>query len=191
MAASDTQFKKGMTPWNKGIPRTQEEKLKMSIAQKGKPAHNRGKKASPTEAERLRNLRKGLKAWNSGRKGVYSEEVRRKMSITRKSNPNTPRGEKHHNWNGGSTPARHFIAESFEYKLWRKRVFGRDNYTCQECGERGGDKQADHIKPFALYPELMFELSNGRTLCVPCHRKTDTYGRVKMYWNRKKEHITN
>ena len=52
----------------------------------------------------------------------------------------------------------------------------RDNYTCQICGTRGGDLEADHIKPFAYYPDIRFELSNGRTLCKPCHRKTDTYG---------------
>lgn len=36
---------------------------------------------------------------------------------------------------------------------------------------------ADHIKPFAYFPELRLELSNGRTLCVECHRKTPTFAR--------------
>lgn len=32
------------------------------------------------------------------------------------------------------------------------------------------------------FPELRFELSNGRTLCVECHQKTDTYGeKAKKY----------
>lgn len=26
-------------------------------------------------------------------------------------------------------------------------------------------------KPLSLYPDLRFELSNGRTLCKPCHEK--------------------
>lgn len=65
---------------------------------------------------------------------------------------------------------------SQKYLVWRKQVFNRDNYTCQMCGERGGRLCADHIKPFAHYPELRTELSNGRTLCVDCHKLTPTYG---------------
>jgi hypothetical protein len=66
---------------------------------------------------------------------------------------------------------------------WRKAVFERDNYTCQHCHVRGGYIQADHIKPFAYFPELRFDLNNGRTLCKPCHVKTDTYGgRVKKLY---------
>ena len=70
---------------------------------------------------------------------------------------------------------------SSAYKAWRTLVFERDDFTCQECGIKNGLGKtvyfhADHIKPFAYYPEFRFEVSNGRTLCVPCHRKTPTYG---------------
>lgn len=68
------------------------------------------------------------------------------------------------------------------YEEWRTKIFERDNYTCQECGQRGGKLNADHIKPYQAFPELRFEMSNGRTLCVECHKKTDSYG-WKNYWN--------
>lgn len=61
---------------------------------------------------------------------------------------------------------------SIEAIKWRKSIFKRDDYTCQICGVRGSYLEADHIKPFAYFPELRFELSNGRTLCRDCHNKT-------------------
>ena len=67
---------------------------------------------------------------------------------------------------------------------WRTAVFERDDYTCVWCGKRGGRLNADHIKQFAYYPELRYELGNGRTLCIGCHKTTETYG-WKTY-NRKR-----
>jgi hypothetical protein len=66
------------------------------------------------------------------------------------------------------------------YKAWRSAVFKRDDHTCQECGVRGGTLNADHIKPFAVFPEGRFEVSNGRTLCRDCHLQTPTFGRKAL-----------
>lgn len=67
-----------------------------------------------------------------------------------------------------------------EKTLFKNLVLKRDNYKCVWCGS-GKDLIADHIKPYALYKDLRFDPSNGRTLCVLCHRKTDTYGGRSMY----------
>lgn len=67
--------------------------------------------------------------------------------------------------------------KSVEYKIWREKVFARDDYTCQICNMRGGRLNADHIKPFALFKDLRYDTDNGRTLCIDCHKRTPTYGK--------------
>lgn len=86
------------------------------------------------------------------------------------------RGDKSPAWRGGKTPELNRLRTSTEYKAWRKAVFERDDYTCQICGKRGGSLNADHIKSFSKHPDTRFDINNGRTLCVPCHRRTDTFG---------------
>lgn len=74
---------------------------------------------------------------------------------------------------------------------FRTAVFKRDNYTCQLCGQRGGRLQVDHIKPYCAFPELRTDISNGRTLCVSCHKKTDTYGsKARKYIKQKEQYGT-
>lgn len=68
-----------------------------------------------------------------------------------------------------------------EKKAWKQAVLERDGYVCQECGTKDGRIIADHIKPYAAFPELRFDVSNGRALCEPCHRKTPTYTRKRKY----------
>ena len=111
-----------------------------------------------------------------GRKNMLGK----KTSIeTRKKLSEANKGEKSYLWKGGLTKKNKQIRCSLEYRLWRTAVFERDNYTCIWCGIRGnqtgGYLEADHIKPFAYYPELRFAIDNGRTLCRECHKKTDTY----------------
>ena len=57
------------------------------------------------------------------------------------------------------------------YKKWRIAVFERDSYSCQNCGQVGGELNAHHIKHFSTFKKLRYELSNGLTLCVECHKR--------------------
>ena len=76
--------------------------------------------------------------------------------------------------------------------IWRKAVFERDNYTCQICRVRGKYLEADHIKPFAYFPELRFELTNGRTLCRKCHDKTKISAKkMQEIWKEEINKFTN
>ena len=82
--------------------------------------------------------------------------------------------ENHWNWKGGITTENHLLRDSLRYKHWRIQIFQRDKFACVMCGYRSHKKRdirADHIKPFSLYPKLRFDISNGRTLCLPCDLK--------------------
>jgi len=96
------------------------------------------------------------------------------------------RGEKSANWKGGKTILASAIRCVYEYNNWRRLVFERDNYTCQECGLRGGKLEAHHIKRFsiildeyniktveeALLCNELWAIKNGKTLCKKCHDPT-------------------
>lgn len=111
------------------------------------------------------------------KKGIFTTAVRKVMSDHKKGKPNPNiAGNKCHFWKGGICDVNKAIRNSLEYRLWRTAIFTRDNFTCIFCKQKGGKLQADHIKPFAQYPELRFAIDNGRTLCEPCHKQTDTYG---------------
>ena len=80
-------------------------------------------------------------------------------------------GKKGCNWKGGITPINDKIRHSKKYDLWRKTIWLRDKYTCKDCGKQYIGIVAHHIKPFADYPELRFDINNGITLCRSCHLK--------------------
>lgn len=131
---------------------------------------------------------------------IWGEESRIKMSKSRvgvkKSNATklnmsnaqkgrkTPwsTGENSHWWKGGITVKQKGERASREYRLWRKHILKRDNYTCKKCGEVGN--VVDHIIPFAFMlreseiignKKGLYDYDNGETLCNLCHIKTPTY----------------
>lgn len=159
-------FQKGHK-MNLGKHHSEETKKKLSKA-------HTGKKFSQETRQKISLAKMGT-GGQKGRHWKLSQETRQKIS-------NATRGSKNHFWKGGITPIHLIIRRSLNYRLWRKSVFERDNYACIWCGQRGGKLNADHIKPFSLFPELRFAIDNGRTLCVDCHKKTDTYGeKVKKF----------
>ncbi len=91
------------------------------------------------------------------------------------------KGTKPWNWKGGVRSASQIIKDDVRWKKWRKEVFERDRYTCQGCGAKCGNGKKiilhpHHVLSKVKFPELAFDIKNGLTLCVGCHKKTDNYG---------------
>jgi len=86
-------------------------------------------------------------------------------------------GENHPNYKDGKGISSHgTVGEDFKkLQLWRREILKR-SAECEICG---ATKQLEphHIKPWALYPESRYELSNGKVLCKICHKKEDD-----RYW---------
>lgn len=57
-----------------------------------------------------------------------------------------------------------------KHRQWRKKVFERDKYICQCCGERSKNLQAHHIYSWNSHKKLRYVTSNGITLCDKCHK---------------------
>lgn len=121
----------------------------------------------------------------------------RKISTALKGKRNSPktefiRGQKPWNYGiGYNTTLVRKIRQLEMYRIWRVSVLNRDNYTCQECKQKGGRLNVDHhllsfasliiqraIKSLdeAKICKELWDIHNGKTLCISCHKKTKTYG---------------
>ena len=160
---SNSCAKLGKSPSNKGVPLSEERKLHLHNVLIGRRCNTgrthikKGQRLSPdTEFGKVI-------PWNKG-----------------KSNPHFA-GANNPNWKGGITPEHLKVRWSQKSKIFRDEVFKRDSYTCQHCSRKRkeGDRvilNIHHIKPFSTHKELRFDMKNVVTLCVECHRKTETYG---------------
>lgn len=112
---------------------------------------------------------KGIEPWNKGKTGVYTPEQIRHISEGTKRN--ALRGPDNPAWKGGIVRLIDEDRQTSQYSEWRTAVFRRDNYTCQICEQIGGKLVAHHIKSYADFPELRFEVNNGITLCRSDHSR--------------------
>jgi len=76
------------------------------------------------------------------------------------------------------------------YREWRESILARDNYICQKCfNEKKSSRplHAHHIKSREEFPELIFDLNNGKTLCSSCHASVHFWIRMKLPYAQQGE----
>lgn len=164
----------------------------MSEVHKGNVSGAKGKKWTKESKEKLSKSKKGCTPWNKGLRGsVVSEETKIKISKAHKGTkkPWVKSGEDSPSWKGGISKIDRLCRRMSDYKIWRSKVFERDNWTCQTCGFRGGYVTAHHINGFSKIIKKncietikqarecneLWEINNGVTLCESCHSLTDNY----------------
>lgn len=136
------------TPWNKGIPISDEQKEKLNAGRDRyhveHGAWNKGLKMSAEFRQK----------YCKGRPMPHSEDTKKRMADGRRQ--------------------KGISRSCVRYKKWREEVLKRDNYACQVCGT-DENLTCHHVVPFYENIELRFDISNGQTLCAHCHGKVDGY----------------
>ena len=137
------------------------------------------------------NIGKSIKKhWKTKRKNwkhsISTREKIRKSHLGKKQSEETKQKKRNYwinYWDERGRKEKRPQHDRWEYLFWKKKVFERDSWACQFCGKRGhlglGERvelNAHHIKGWAGYPKLRFDVNNGITLCKDCHKLTH-YGR--------------
>ncbi len=88
-------------------------------------------------------------------------------------------GNKNPNWRGGVSSTAAIGRSNHLHKEWKAAVLVNAGYRCQRCKSEQGSRcgccghilrlHVHHIKEYAKYPDLRYELSNGEALCEKCH----------------------
>lgn len=157
----------------KGRKHTKEAKIKSGLANKGKKLTEEHKqKISKNNAcywlGKKREHMSGKNNWNFGKFGSeHTRYVKNKKSSLRKA-----------------------IRNSEKYHRHKRNVLVRDKFACTKCGNKKDYLELDHYPigfsellrkhkitsiDKAMSCKELWDEANGRTLCQPCHEKTDNF----------------
>ena len=106
--------------------------------------------------------------------GIYCKQRGLSISKARKGKPrHDMRGDKNPRWSGGTYRIeRHVEMGRVEYSEWRRSVFARDGFKCMNklCTSGSSKLHAHHILSWKDHANKRYDIANGVTVCVPCHK---------------------
>jgi 5-methylcytosine-specific restriction endonuclease McrA len=159
-------FTKGYLPWNKGKSHSINVRMKISESLKG--------------IKRTEKFKENLRKQRTGKK--LSLQHRKKLSLAK---------TKERKFTGFKSTENHRLRNSIEFSNWRTAVFKRDDFTCQNCGIRGSvTLEPHHIKSFADFPKLRFDIDNGITYCKDCHILLDKHRKGDAFMKPNIIHVS-
>lgn len=156
-----------------GYKHTDETKVRCGLANKGKKLTEEHKRKIKQNNVRYwlgkkRPHMAGEKNWNYGKFGSqHTRYVEKKLSSLRKA-----------------------IRNSRKYHEYKRKILERDKFSCVLCKESKSYLELDHfptgfselLKKYlidsqdkAYSCQELWNEKNGRTLCQPCHEKTDNF----------------
>jgi hypothetical protein len=140
----------------------------------------RTKQEREAHSKKLKEYYKTHKSyWTGKKRGKTPKHVREKLS-------EALRGEKSYQWKGGVSKLYETIRKTDIYKDWSTKVFERDKYLCQQCKNNNIKYLNVHHKKTireiikdnniktkwdSYSCKELWDLNNGITLCVECHKK--------------------
>lgn len=175
----------------------------------------RGHKMSLVSRQKMRAAKVGTVAWNKGMKMTllceHCKELYHPKGTTRTQFCSRQCAQRyrvangtHHLWKGGITDINFAVRSMTEYKTWKQQIIERDGFICQTCRVSSYKNHfvlmhVDHIKPLSLILgehrittvedaracNELWDTENGRVLCAPCHKETDTWaGRINSIYEK-------
>jgi len=159
----------GSIPWNKGKTGIYSKETLDSNRKKhlGISPPNKGVKMTVEQKEKLSAIKIGTHRSEAVKRKISNTTKK----VWHNTERNIPRGIKHHNWKGGISKENDIIRHSIEGNLWRNSVFAKDGYICQKYGIKVGKLEAHHILNFSSHKELRFAIDNGITLSKEAHKE--------------------
>lgn len=168
----------------RGKPKSEDQRQKLSAAMIGKPGPWKGKTIPEAARQKMSAAKKGRPLKPEHRQKISEAMVgkphpaihHKQTTATKLKKRLAQLGDKGSGWKGGISTDNQRARASAALRDWRAAVFKRDNYTCQKCGARHLKSvrpvlQSHHLKPFSTHHDLRFEVSNGLTVCKPCHKE--------------------